>query len=54
MSDETVTAICEIVAAALQRNYPDVTIEMAENMLDLSNAGRVLNIVLTGRGKRRR
>jgi hypothetical protein len=46
--------LVEIVAAALQRNYPDVSAEMVENLLDLGNAGTVLNAVLTGSGLRLR
>ena len=39
-----------IVAAALQRNYPEMTPDKVENLLDLGNASAVLNAVLTGSG----
>lgn len=42
--------LIDIVAAALNRNYPEVTAEMLGEMLDLGNAGRVLNAVLSGSG----
>ena len=54
MSEVQIGVLVEIVAAALQRNYPDATAEMVENLLDLGNAGTVLNAVLTGSGLRLR
>ena len=54
MSEVQIGVLIEIVAAALQRNYPDATAEMVENLLDLGNAGTVLNAVLTGSGLRLR
>ena len=54
MSEVQIAVLVEIVAAALQRNYPDATAEMVENLLDLGNAGTVLNAVLTGSGLRLR
>ena len=50
MGEEQIGVLVEIVAAALQRNYPDATSEMVENLLDLGNASGVLNAVLTGSG----
>jgi hypothetical protein len=46
--------LVEIITAALQRNYPDASAETVENLLDLGNAGTVLNAVLTGSGLRLR
>jgi hypothetical protein len=54
MSEMQIGVLVEIVAAALQRNYPDATAEIVENLLDLGNAGAVLNAVLTGSGLRLR
>jgi hypothetical protein len=54
MSEVQIGVLIEIVAAALQRNYPDATAETVENLLDLGNAGTVLNAVLTGSGLRLR
>ena len=54
MSEVQIGVLVEIVAAALQRNYPDATAETVENLLDLGNAGTVLNAVLTGSGLRLR
>jgi hypothetical protein len=45
-----ISVLVEIVAAALQRNYPEATADMVENLLDLGNASAVLNAVLTGSG----
>jgi hypothetical protein len=42
--------LVEIVASALQRNYPDATADVVENLLDLGNASTVLSAVLTGSG----
>jgi hypothetical protein len=54
MSEMQIGVLVEIVAAALQRNYPDATAETVENLLDLGNAGTVLSAVLTGSGLRLR
>ena len=50
MGEAQIVVLVEIVTAALQRNYPDVTLEEVENLLDLGNAASVLNAVLTGSG----
>jgi hypothetical protein len=50
MSEMQITVLVEIVATAMQRNYPEATPEMVENLLDLGNASTVLNAVLTGSG----
>jgi hypothetical protein len=50
MGESQIAVLVEIVTAALQRNYPDVTADQVENLLDLGNAGVVLNVVLTGSG----
>jgi hypothetical protein len=54
MGEVQIGVLVEIVTAALQRNYPDATAETVENLLDLGNAGAVLNAVLTGSGLRLR
>lgn len=54
MGETQIGVLIEIVAAALTRNYPDITAETVENLLDLGNAGPVLNAVLTGSGLRPR
>jgi hypothetical protein len=50
MDETQISVLVEIVAAALQRNYPEATVDMVENLLDLGNASAVLNAVLTGSG----
>jgi hypothetical protein len=52
MGEEQIAILCEIVAAALSRNYPDMDAERVENLLDLGNAGSVLSAVLSGSGLR--
>src|SRR5271167_4582128 len=50
MGEAQIGVLVEIVVTALQRNYPDATTDMVENLLDLGNASAVLNAVLTGSG----
>src|SRR5436305_14161744 len=50
MGEAQIAVLVEIVMAALQRNYPNLTADEVENLLDLGNAGAVLNAVLTGSG----
>ncbi len=52
MGEVQIGLLVEIVATAMQRNYPDATADVVENLLDLGNAGTVLNAVLTGSGLR--
>jgi len=54
MGEVQIGVLVEIVAAALQRNYPDISVETVEDLLDLGNASVVLNAVLTGSGLRPR
>ena len=50
MGEAQIAVLIDIVSAALQRNYPEMTPEKVENLLDLGNASVVLNAVLTGSG----
>jgi hypothetical protein len=54
MGESQIEVLVEIVAAALQRNYPEMTPEAVEDLLDLGNAGAMLNAVLTGSGLKSR
>ena len=54
MGEKQIGILVEIVTSALQRNYPDISVEIVEDLLDLGNAGAVLNAVLTGSGLRPR
>ena len=54
IGEEQIDILLEIVAAAMQRNYPDASAETVAQLLDLGNAGAVLNAVLTGSGLRLR
>ena len=50
MGETQIGVLIEIVAAALQRNYPDLTVETVENLLDLGNAAAAADAVLAGSG----
>lgn len=50
MGEPQISVLVDIVTAALQRNYPEMTTDQVENLLDLGNAGAVLSAVLTGSG----
>lgn len=50
MGEPQIAVLVDIVTAALQRNYPEMTTDQVENFLDLGNASAVLNAVLTGSG----
>ena len=46
MGPEQLAVLLDIVTAALQRNYPEITSEQVANMLDLGNASTVLAATL--------
>ena len=46
MSDTQMVAMGDIVHAALSRNYPDVTRDQVDDMLDLRNAPEVIKAVM--------
>ncbi|MBF6560536.1 MAG: hypothetical protein IVW56_09615 [Candidatus Binataceae bacterium] len=50
MDADTIDAIVAVVGAAARRNYPDLDDAALLDLLDLGNAGAVLNAVLTGSG----
>jgi hypothetical protein len=52
MGEAQISVLVDIVTSALQRNYPELTTNEVENLLDLGNASAVLNGVLTGSGLR--
>ncbi len=54
MDGTHIAILIEIVTAALQRNYPDITSDFVESLVDLGNAGEVLNAVLRGSGLKQR
>lgn len=45
-SDEQMGAIVEVVHTALARNYPDITTDQLENILDLGNSARVVQAIM--------
>jgi hypothetical protein len=47
---QQIAAVSEIVHAALSRNYPALSTDDVEEMLDLGNAARVISAILRGSG----
>jgi hypothetical protein len=43
-----IEAICRIVLAAVQRNYPDVTLEQMLDVLDMGNIGFAFTAAMVG------
>ncbi|HZT90207.1 MAG TPA: hypothetical protein VFA12_19730, partial [Stellaceae bacterium] len=52
LGGEEIEVIVELVTAALKRNYPDMTAEEVEELVDLGNARHVVQAILTGSGLR--
>src|SRR5438105_11136374 len=50
MGEAQINVLIDIVAPALQRNYPQMTPDRVGSLLDLGNASAVLNAVLPGSG----
>lgn len=50
LTEEQMNAVAEVVQTALSRNYPDMTIEKVEDILDLSNAPKIIKAILGGSG----
>jgi len=46
MQPDDVTAIVSVVYSAIERNYPDMTIEQVEDLLDIGNVGDMLKVVM--------
>lgn len=47
---EDLAVIAKVVHAALVRNYPDMTVERVEDMLDITNVQEVMTAVLGASG----
>jgi len=50
LTSEQMEAVVEVVQTALKRNYPEITADDVEDMLDLSNAPRIIKAILGGSG----
>src|SRR4029077_5708935 len=50
MGEAQIAVLVDIVTAALQRNYPEMTPGKVENLIDLGNASALLTPALTGPG----
>jgi pyruvate carboxylase len=50
LTTEQMDAVAEVVQTALSRNYPEMTIETVEEILDLANAPTVIKAILGGSG----
>lgn len=49
---ENITDVCKIFLAALQRNYPSMTLDEVEDKIDLGNFAVVIKQVLVSSGVR--
>lgn len=49
---EDIDTVIELVAAALQRNYPEMTAAQVEDLVDMGNSRHVITAILTGSGLR--
>jgi len=47
---QVMEAVCELVAAALSRNYPDMTPDKAADLIDLGNRASVIDAVMGSSG----
>jgi hypothetical protein len=47
---DEIAVIVELVTAAMRRNYPDMTPDRVEELVDLGNARQVVQAILTGSG----
>jgi hypothetical protein len=52
MAEEDIGVLLDVVAAALQRNYPDMSPERVAELVDLGNAQAVVAAILSGSGMR--
>jgi hypothetical protein len=50
MGEAEIDVIVDLVTAALQRNYPEMTPTAVANLVDLGNARAVVTAILTGSG----
>ena len=53
-TEEQIEAISIIVHEALKRNYPDITLEVVEELIDLDNLSTVLPAAMTVAGLEKR
>lgn len=49
-SDESIDAVLNIIHEAIKRNYPDITKEHLEDVVDLGNMNLIIEIVLNQSG----
>jgi hypothetical protein len=52
MGGEEIDVIVDLVTTAMRRNYPDMTPDRVEELVDLGNARAVVQAILTGSGLR--
>lgn len=45
-TNEQMDAMIKVVHSALERNYPNITLEDVEDKLDLANAGTVIRAIM--------
>ncbi len=47
---QVMEAVCDLVSAALSRNYPDMTSDKAADLIDLGNRASVIDAVMGSSG----
>jgi hypothetical protein len=50
IEQQEIDAVCTVAAAALSRNYPDISVERVADMIDLGNLQAVVTAIMTGTG----
>lgn len=50
LSEESIDTVIKSLFYSLQRNYPDITLEQVEEMIDVSNAGEIMRCVMDHSG----
>jgi hypothetical protein len=50
MTDEQIDGVMKIIHCALSRNYPELTLDQIEEMLDFGNIGPLINTITRAGG----
>lgn len=49
-SPDQMLSMCKIAHAAIARNYPDITLDKVEDVMDLGNGARVIKAIMGASG----
>ena len=47
---EDLPGICMVVHEAIKRNYPEITLEQVEDLIDMNNFGTIFNAIMQNSG----